>query len=526
MVPIQVVVSWAGGAKAVKQTDWSAIADREVIIWPDADAPGISAAEQIAEILKSFHARVRILRPPAGTAEGWDIADGIASGMQTDELYEFIRANTPGAAAKPTAPIGELITSNERIDDENYPEGQPPRSSLTIWQSLPLAKDKQNVPHANLSNGSVMLRMLDDFRGKIWLDTFRDQIYHTLRGSPQQWTDADTRRITSFFQQAVNLPNFAISTVEDAVQHAAECNPRNSVQEWLERIEWDGVERLSTWSSDLLGVDYNDYTKAIARNWLIGMVARAYQPGCKMDHMPVLEGRQGLSKSSFLEVLGGEWYKSLPMQFGDKDFLQAIQGAWLVEIPDMTGFSQREHSHILATITIRQDEYRKSYGRRVESHPRVATFCATSERNNYLKSMNGRRRYWPLKCTDIHLDGLRAERDHLFAEAVIAYRAGEPWWIMPEEADAEQRSRSEPDPWAARVIEIAETYYEQAGYDVKLAQITCSMLLEKIGVSLDRQTHKERIRVGDIMEENGWSTKPTANARLFYKRNRPVKPGN
>ena len=451
--------------------------------------------------------------------QGWDLADGTAEGWTAERIEAHISETPldPDPKAPKSAPYGELITADERVDDENYPAGQPPRSSVVIWQSLPLAKDKQNVPHANLSNGSLLLRMLKDFKGKIWLDTFRDRIFHSLRGAPREWTDADTRRTASFFQQTVNLPTFALSTVEDAVQHAAECNPRNSVQEWLEQIEWDGIERLSTWPADLLGVEQNIYTQAIGRNWLIGMVARAYQPGCKMDHMPVLEGRQGLSKSSFLEVLGGEWFKSLPMQFGDKDFLQAIQGAWLVEIPDMTGFTQREHSAIISTITIRRDEYRKSYGRRVESHQRVSLFCATSERNNYLKSLNGRRRYWPLKCTDIHLDGLRQEREHLFAEAVLAYRAGEPWWLMPEEADAEQRSRSEPDPWAARVIEIAETYYEQAGGDVKAAQITCSMLLEKIGVTLDRQTHKERIRVGEIMESNGWLTKPTANARLFYK---------
>jgi putative DNA primase/helicase len=458
---------------------------------------------------------VRIIRPPEGAPEGWDIADAIAEGV---DLSDFMRENVQAEA-----PVGELITADESIDDANYPAGQPPKSALVIWQSLPLAKDKQGVPHANLSNGSIFLQFVDEFKGKIWLDTFRDRIYHTLRGATLPWTDADTRRVTAYFQQKLNLPNFAINTVDDAVQHAAEANPHNSVQEWLDGLEWDGTARLDTWLADFLSVDYNVYTKAVARKWLIGMCARAYDPGCKMDHMPVLEGRQGLSKSTFLDVLGGEWYKSLPMQFGEKDFLQAIQGAWLVEIPDMTGFSQREHGAIISTISIRRDEYRKSYGRRVEAHPRVTVFAATSEKDNYLKSQNGRRRYWPLKCTDIHIDGLRKSREQLFAEAVIAYRAGEDWWAMPEEADAEQRSRAEPDVWAQRVINIAEGNWSGSNFDMHLADITCTRILESIGVSIDRQTQSERNRVSTILEDNGWDNKRTANARLFYKKSDLLK---
>ena len=526
------VLTWAGGASSVNVTDWTPLAGKDIVIWPDADLAGANAAHKIAGILGETPKRLRIVRPPKDVTQGWDLSDALAEQWSHQRIYDHITENSdliwpkeapppppaaPKRKAKSNGSAVDYLPANDRTESEDYPAGQPPRSSVALWQKLPFAKDKQGVPHANLSNGSLCLRHLDDFKGKIWLDTFRDRVYHTLLGTPREWADADTRRIATFFQQALNLPKFSIATVEDAVQHAAECNPHNSVCEWLESLEWDGTERLNTWLVDYLGVECNEYTTAAARKWLIGMVARAYRPGCKMDYMPVLEGRQGLSKSTFLEVLGGEWYKSLPMQFGEKDFLQAIQGAWLVEIPDMTGFSQREHGAILATITIRRDEYRKSYGRRVESHPRVSVFSATSEKDNYLKSINGRRRYWPLRCTEIHIDGLRAQRENLFAEAVIAYRGGEDWWKMPEQADTEQRSRAEPDPWAARVIEIAEIYYQQADCDVKRAQITCSFLLEKIGVPLDRQSHKERLRVGDIMDSNGWLTKPTANARLFYK---------
>jgi predicted P-loop ATPase len=517
MIPIQVVVSWAGGAKAVKQTDWGALADREVIIWPDADAPGISAAEQIAEILKSFHARVRILRPPAGTAEGWDIADAISSGMHTDELYEFIRANTPSAAAKPMGTIGELITADERVDSKNYPDGQPPHSAMVAWQSMGLACNTNKIPHGTLGNASIILQNHEEFRGKIWLDTFRGKVYHSMDGAPKLWTDSQTRRITAWVQQQLNIPKITVPIIEDAYQHAAECNARNSLTDWLDSLEWDGIERLDTWLEDCLGLERNEYNDAVARNWPISMVARAYQPGCQVDTMPVLEGKMGRGKSSFLKILADPWFAAIQIAFGEKDFYQAIQGRWLIEIPDMSGFSRREHSHILATITTREDVYRKSHGRVTEEHPRVTVFAATSETDDYLQDTRGRRRYWPLRCGEINLDTLHKQRKNIFAEAVARYRAGAAWYEMPDQANEEQLARSEGDLWGDALVQSAEQLWdlqERTGINSK---ITSSRLLEEIGVKIHLQTDSEKKRVARVMSDAGW-IHPRTKVHRYWKK--------
>jgi putative DNA primase/helicase len=538
-----IAMTWAGGAQTVAQSDWSALAARDVIIWPDADDPGRTAAAKIAAILEPIAKRVRVIAPN-GQALGWDIADAVAEGMDRHAIAKWAgehitdKISAPASAAAAELPpetspteapkevsvaataesaTQEFLPVSERERDEDYPDGQPPKSSIIQWQHLALAKDSKDVPHVNMANASIILRFHEHFAGKIWLDTFRDKIYHTLTGAARVWTDADARRVTAFIQQSLNLPKFTSLSVHEAAQHAAECNPHNSVVEWLESLTWDGTSRIDTWLSDTLEVEHTDYTMSVAKNWLIGMVNRAYVPGCKMDNMPVLEGPQGLRKTSFLEVLGGEWYKSLPMQFGEKDFLQAIQGAWLIEIPDMTGFSRREHSSIISTITIKTDEYRKSYGRQVESHPRTAVFSATSERDNYLSDTRGRRRYWPLRCKKIHLDVLIAQRDQLFAEAVSLYKRGESHWEMPDTADVEQRARAEPDPWAEKVVYTAEQYFTAAQCDLFKAKITASFLLEQLGVHVKDQSQKERNRVSDILENNEWKSHRTTNARLWYK---------
>ncbi|MHB8272793.1 VapE domain-containing protein [Bradyrhizobium sp.] len=556
-----VCMTWAGGSNAVKQTDWTCLAGRDVIIWPDADDTGRAAGAQLAEILAPIAARVRVVQPN-GQDPGWDIDDAVKEGMGPHEIAKWCAAHitdkitkqsaparhhgpVPGAsvettdqtvptptAAAPAAtepsqedsgaataePASQtLITRAEQPDDDDYPNGQPPRSNIVTWKNLALATDAKDVPHVNVSNASLILRFHEEFKGKIWLDTFRDKIYHTLLGAARPWTDADTRRATAFIQQALNLPKFSSMTVYEAIQHAAECDPHNSVVEWLDSLKWDGISRINTWLTDTLEVEHNEYSMSVARNWLIGMVNRAYDPGCKMDHMPVLEGPQGLRKTTFLETLGGEWYKSLPMKFGEKDFLQAIKGAWLVEIPDMTGFTRGDHSAIISTITIRHDEYRKSYGRETESHPRTTVFSATSERDNYLSDIRGRRRYWPLRCKKIHIDVLVAQRENLFAEAVNLYKRGEMYWEMPESTDEEQRARAEPDPWAEKVIYTAEMHFEASQCDLLRAQITATFLLEKLGVTIDRQTQTERNRISAILDGNGWKNHRTPNARLWYK---------
>ncbi len=246
------------------------------------------------------------------------------------------------------------------------------------------------------------------------------------------------------------------------------------------------------------------------------MVARAYVPGSKADHMPVLEGKMGRGKSSFLEILGGEWYDALTTAIGDKDFVQSLQGVWLVEIPDMAGFGRREHSQIIATITIRKDRYRASYGRYVENHPRGCILSATSETSDYLKTGAGRRRFWPLRCTDIDLDALLAQREQIFAEAVSRYRAGTTWHEMPEGTEDEQTARIEPDLWGEKILNHAAYLWDQSAS--KSTQITSERLLTEV-INLDVRDHgqSEKNRINGIMRDGGWIQLRTSSGR-YWKR--------
>lgn len=215
----------------------------------------------------------------------------------------------------------------------------------------------------------------------------------------------------------------------------------------------------------------------------------------------------GKGKSRFLEILGSPWFASIQIAFGEKDFFQAIQGRWLIEVPDMAGFTRREHTQVLATITTRVDVYRKSHGRITEEHPRVTVFAATSETDDYLKDSRGRRRYWPLRCSgEIGLDVLENQRDRLFAEALIAYRSGHKWHEMPEEADNEQLERMEQDLWTSKVLDHVENNImpEAVATGLRIIAYPARVLKDALDIELKDQTQIEKNRIASVLQRAGW----------------------
>ena len=171
-------------------------------------------------------------------------------------------------------------------------------------------------------------------------------------------------------------------------------NRRNCVRDWLESLKWDQVPRIEHFFENHFGAD----PRAASANFWISLVARVCRPGCQVDNMVVLEGPQGIRKSSALRVIGGEWFTEQHESATGKGFFEVLQGKLLVEVSEMDSFSRAEVTKVKQIITCTNDRFRESYGRHAKDHPRQCIFVGTTNRDDWNTDVTGARRFWPIAC--------------------------------------------------------------------------------------------------------------------------------
>ncbi len=267
------------------------------------------------------------------------------------------------------------------------------------------------------------------------------------------WKDAHENYIRLFMEAPVTQGGFSIKVSErdlsQAVSACARDNAFHPVRDYFDECatKWDGEERLSTWLCDYFGCWDIPYYREVATLILVAAVSRIYEPGMKFDQIPVIEGPQGVGKSTAIRVLASdEWFGEVSVQeFEKKDkAVEAMEGRLMMEIAELSGLG-RTHDHTVKSFSSSKEERtRRAYGRNVEGFKRQCVFIGTTNDKNYLKDPTGNRRFWVVEG---HYDGmvnlnkLRKNRDQLWGEAVHLYhkmREEQPFGDLP----LDLRSRS------------------------------------------------------------------------------------
>lgn len=268
------------------------------------------------------------------------------------------------------------------------------------------------------------------------------------------WRDADDAQLICYVDD--NYGSFATGAYNTAVTKVVDDRSYHPIRQMFEALpEWDGVKRAETCLIDYLGAADTPYVRAVTKKTLCAAYKRVMIPGIKFDYMPVLNGPQGIGKSTFIEKLGMEWYSdSLNLSdMNDKTAAEKLQGYWIMEIGELAGMKKADLDKVKAFISRKDDKYRASFGRRVTPHPRQCVFFGTTNaENGYLRDVTGNRRYWNVavngqgKYHPWEMDDETVKQ--IWAEVVQIANGGEKLYLpaeLEEYAQGEQRLAMEQD---------------------------------------------------------------------------------
>lgn len=332
-------------------------------------------------------------------------------------------------------------------------------------------------------NVLVALRITNGIKGKfrynIWLER-RETLLECNDWRAVRDNDYNlVKSILATTYQHMALITAAPTVVAAALVQYCEENSVDPAKEYLESLKWDNVPRLHVWLHKTYHTEGNEEEYDIfGTQWLKGLVKRVMVPGCKFDNVLVLEGEQGIKKSTSLSILGGDWHVELTTSPNDKDFFMLMKGHMIVEFSEGEIQERSSMKLLKSIITTQVDTYRAPYGREIEAHPRRCVFAMTTNDSKYLKDETGNRRWLPVACNgDADIEWLKENRDQLFAEAYHRVM------VLKESVFEGLSTETIKDMQDSRRIERAEEediieWYNELEYSKKMDGVTLKQVFE------------------------------------------------
>ena len=460
---------------------------------------------EIAKAQQAKHAELRAFRL-------WQDADTEAKRLKAVMLTPG-QDETASRASKATYEAQKAVADHLKAQHRNAKDKSPKQKHTgpgetgqeATWKALlQLKPGRDPAPYANDYNAAQALRNAPQWQGRLQFNEFALRV--EIDNRPMVDDDA---LIYARWAQEENI-NLSKNIAFDALVSVAREFSYHPLRTLLAGLEHDGVSRIEEWLIKSAGAEDTALNRAYSRRYLIAMVARARLPGCKFDHMLILEGPQNIGKSTVFETIAfeSEWFTDDLGDISKKDGGETMAGKWVVEMAELDSLSKKDSETAKAFISRKVDRFRPAYGRIAQDFKRQGVLGGTVNPgfDGYLKDPTGARRYWPVACGmgkprgwKIDVQWLRDNRGQLMAEAVVLFEAGEAWHLEKAELEELQRAsaeeRSETDPWSERV---------ESFIDDKEHVTACSVLSEALHIPIADQTQALSNRVGRILRRNGW----------------------
>jgi predicted P-loop ATPase len=316
------------------------------------------------------------------------------------------------------------------------------------------------------------------------------------------WSDADDTRLSSYLTRAHSIIDATKHEIQPALNVAARDRAFHPVREYLHALVWDGTPRLDTYAQEYLRANPRlaAYYKIVVPMWYLEAVARVEEPGCQADYVLVLEGEQGDNKTTALKTLGGEWYSDASQDdLQNKEAAMKLHGTWIFVFDEGAVLTRSDARVLKDFVTKTDDDIIPKYSNYKTKFRRQCVFALTTNDHQYLSDPTGNRRFWPIKCGEIDIERIRADRDQLWAEAYARYKDGERRYPSKGEEKAiiepEQDKRRRPEAWEEAIGDKLVGHRE-----VTVTQILTDFFGRK-ELDIDQG---DRLRVVNALTALGW----------------------
>ena len=387
------------------------------------------------------------------------------------ELDENVGLDTPPGKLPSFKAMSDLALGDDKVKTV-FAEERIAQASAEFsdedWQNG-LELDKSGHVKNTLHNLTIILENDPNLKGVVFnqlLDGMEIKGEVPWKHPSKFWRDADDAQLISYVD--AHYGTFSARNYDIAVTKVADDRAYHPIREFIESLpEWDKVPRVDTLLVDYLGAGDTAYVRAVTRKTLCAAISRVLRPGCKFDSMLVLNGPQGVGKSTLIAKLAGEWFSD-SLNLGDtkdKTAAEKLQGYWILEIGELAGLKKAEVETLRSFLSRQNDIYRAAFGKRATPHLRQCVFFGTTNaESGYLRDTTGNRRFWPVKTPG---NGKKQSWNltheeilQIWAEALVYVRQGEKLYLSAEMdalAKDEQREAMESDEREGLVREYLDT---------------------------------------------------------------------
>lgn len=508
---------------------------------PEHKQPGMAAMLSIGARLRDAHGCTVQLLPipkPGLVPDGWDCGDAI----NTDGWdFERVMVLLGGAYALPLGEPGKAPVAQPDKPDAKKIEtpGETEASDDAFADHLAFLCHELDCEVFELGvNRKLIIAALRK------APALQDCLgFNELTGTPclqvpWPWRteagpllDQDDLRLGDWLSAKYKIKAASRAALTEAVETVSDERRFHPIRDYLKASKHDGKSRIDKWLIHVLGFTpeemakkpkFKRYLELMGRFFLMGLVARVMEPGCKFDYSPVFEGKTGLGKSTLVEVLvgGKKYFSDTHFDIGNgKEGMEQLEGLWAYELSEMTAFRRADSESVKQFFSSRVDRFRGAYGRYVQQHPRQCVIVCTTNKRRYLFDLTGNRRFWPVWCDrPVNLEWLRKYRDLLFAEVFELFQKGEPISPTKEEEllyfEPEQRKRLAQTAVQSKLYQLLTRDGAPGGenkttvdLNVHTKMVTLDRLVSALGADPAKSSSLLEGQIGAWMDAHGWQWK-------------------